>query len=302
MKNTVRLRRGLTLLGAALVALKLCSIAWAGPRLEYPRPQPTGFVPNAAGFGYFRTTWRQWPGEDHLEQDNPRAIGAKVLPTPEGQEEVPLPKAVTPPAGPGVQPPSQPPEEGILPPEGGILPPEGFKIPGTPETPAEPNTEKKPNSPIEGGVPGLPVEPDQSPLPLPSGVEKPPSAQKPKAAETPKSNDKGNSPSTNKKPSSAAGLSQGTVVSLAGNIQPEDYALPGDSNRTGSIAAEPQAGAVEPVAYGMVESAAPPGEAVAMNVPPVALGGYCPVELARNGRGSGTGVPDRAGGVCRAGH
>ena len=287
MRNTVRLMRGLTLLGAALAALKLCSIAWAGQQLEYPPPQPTGFVPNTAGHhGYFRTTWRQWPGEDHPEQDNPRAIGAKVIPTPEGQEEVPLPKAVAPPTGPGVKPPPQPPEGGILPPEGGILPPEGFKIPGTPETPAEPNTEKKPNSPIEGGLPGLPVEPDQSPLPLPSGVEKPTSTpkEKPKAEETPRSNDKGNSPSTNKMPSSAARLSQGTVVSLAGNVQPEDYALPGDSNRTSSIAAESQAGAVEPVAYGMAESAAPPGEAVAMNVPPVALGGYCPVELTQNGR------------------
>ena len=276
MRNTVRLMRGLTLLGAALAALKLCSIAWAGQHLEYPPPPPTGFVPNTAGFGYFRTTWRQWPGEDHLEQDNPRAIGAKVLPTPEGQEEVPLPKAVMPPAGPGMQPPSQPPE-------GGILPPEGFKIPGTPEMPSEPNTEKKPNSPLEGGLPGLPVEPDQSPLPLPFGVSAP--KEKPMTEETPQSNDKGNSPSTNKKPSSAAWLSQGTVVSLAGNVQPENYALPGDSNRTGSIAAaESQAGAVEPVAYGMAESAALPGEAVAMNVPLVALGGYCPVELARNGR------------------
>jgi YHS domain-containing protein len=80
-------------------------------------------------------------------------------------------------------------------------------------------------------------------------------------------------------------LSQGTVVSLAGNLPPEDDALPGDSNRTGFIAAvESQAGAVEPVAYVMAESAAPPGEAVAVDVPPVALGGYCPVELARNGR------------------
>ena len=328
MSRAIRLVRGLTLLGAALVAMKLCGIALAGQRLEYPRPQPTCCVPNTAGFGYFQTTWRQWPGEDRQAQDNSRAIGAKVLPTPEGQEEVPLPKAVVPPAGPGVQGPPQPPEgvtppsdggilppkSGVLPPSGGILPPEGFKIPGTPVTPAEPKTENAPKSLIEGSLPGLPVEPDQSPLPLPFDVEKPttppsrkdsgeilppsspqdkpkaeempqsPPTEQPKPKDTPKPNDKANSLPTNKKPLSDAWSSQGTVVALAGNVQPEDYTLPGGFNRADPIAtAAPHGSTVQPAAYAMAESSVP-GEAVAIDIPPVALGGYCPVELTRNCR------------------
>ena len=75
-----------------VLTLGLCGAARAGQSL-YPYPCATPCVPNTYGFGYFPTRWRQWPGEQRLEQTNPRAFGAEVLPTPEGQEYVPPPPA-----------------------------------------------------------------------------------------------------------------------------------------------------------------------------------------------------------------
>jgi YHS domain-containing protein len=70
----------------------------------------------------------------------------------------------------------------------------------------------------------------------------------------------------------------GGVVLPAGRLEPErNAALPG-AYRADSIASAPpdwQASRVEPAAYATAEPTA---------VPTVALGGYCPVELARNGR------------------
>lgn len=143
------------------LTLALCKATWAGAPLEYPRPCPNGCVPNVAGFGYFRTTWRQWPGEERLEQTNPKAIGAQVIPTPAGQEQLPLPPATVRP-----QPQPQPPQPT---PEGGTLPPSGNAIPETilPEPPAEPKTGILPTPSSDGTLPGLPVEPGGAQIPGP---------------------------------------------------------------------------------------------------------------------------------------
>ena len=78
----------------------------------------------------------------------------------------------------------------------------------------------------------------------------------------------------------------GVVVALAGGMEPERNALLPGGYRADTIAVTPNssAGRVEPAAYAMAESPAKPEVAARAGVPSVALGGYCPVELGRNGR------------------
>lgn len=54
-------------------------------------------VPNAGGYGYFPTRWRQWPTEGRLDQDFPQAVGRTPVPAPaplraapEGRPGLPL--------------------------------------------------------------------------------------------------------------------------------------------------------------------------------------------------------------------
>jgi YHS domain-containing protein len=149
-------RSSVLLCGIGLT-LGFCAVAWAGPRPDYPRPCPNNCVPNAGNYGHFPTTWRQWPGESRLEETNPRAVGAQVLPTPPGEERLPAPPGVTLP-----QPPSATPERRVLPPSGTeILPPPGGILPPLGSGILPPQEPEKPlKSPAEGGgLPGLPVEP-----------------------------------------------------------------------------------------------------------------------------------------------
>ncbi len=127
--------RSLTLLSGIVLVIGLGAIVWAGPRPDLPRPCPNGCVPNAGNFGYFTTTWRQWPGERHPEQDNPIGVGREPLPTPEGQEQLPLP-----PVGAPSKPPAAAPNGPIPPPQGGMnLPPERSPMSDLPAEPAPPS-------------------------------------------------------------------------------------------------------------------------------------------------------------------
>jgi len=183
--------RATPLLSGIVLALGLCRIAAAmEPHLKYPRPCcPPNYPPGVGAYGYFPTTWRSWPCEERPEVTNPRSVGAEHLPTPSGQEQVPLPQATpltqpgpsalrggTQPAPGTAVPEPQPgghaaPEMPGLP--GGPTVPEGPAtpgiqgLPGGPVTPpVEPKSEKKSATPLpEGGLPGLPVEP--GPLPTP---------------------------------------------------------------------------------------------------------------------------------------
>ena len=139
--------RRLVLLGEVVLTLGLCGSAWAAQSL-YPYPCATPCTPNTCGFGYFPTRWRQWPGEQRLEQTNPKAFGAEVLPTPEGQEQVAPPAAAVP-----GQPPAAAPGGEILPPGGAILPPQQ---PGAPPKSFRPSRKprSRPSRPAEGGLPG----------------------------------------------------------------------------------------------------------------------------------------------------
>ena len=89
------------------------------------------------------------------------------------------------------------------------------------------------------------------------------------------------------RPPAPTNVRDGGVVPVAGNMEPERSTLLTGAYHANSIALtipSRLAERVEPAAYAMAES---PGLAEAgdqLVVPPVALNGYCPVELVLNGR------------------
>ncbi len=132
--------------------------------LKYPQGYGCAKKPDSQAFGgYYKTSWRAWPGETRLDKTFPSANGREVLPTPQGEKEKPLPKEKY--KAPGKEEPSE---------EGNDVPPPGMERiprPGLPpEQPAEDESghaakaklkEKTPEAPREkakdGGVTeGLP--------------------------------------------------------------------------------------------------------------------------------------------------
>jgi hypothetical protein len=320
------LARGATFSGAILLmSWLLCDTTQAQTgQLEYPRPCQSSCVPNARNFGYFRPSWRQWPGEVRMDEVNSMAVGKEVLPTPEGHKEFSPPAAVPlqpyqqprpqSPLRPRVQPlqpqlPSQgavtiPSPQGELPPERPtILPPEGTLLPPTPpeEQKAEPKAESKSSEPFirEGELPGLP---DEEPSPAKPKGTKPASPAMNKSSDMgPASQGAGKQvaeklfgtvPQPKELPKSAAAsaakrytIGSGTVLLASATESKQDALRPG-VGRADRIGTTTSglSGRIEPAAYAMAESPARPGAAVQNAVPSVALNGYCPVELTRSGR------------------
>jgi len=152
------------------------------PYPNYDRPGPC--IPNVSGFGYYRTTWRQWPGEQRPEQTFPQAIGVEPVPTPAPQrpDEAP-PEPSQPEQFPEQLPPSNENlSDGLSsePPAGKILAPEE-PLPATPSPETPTPAESLPQEPAvaDSLFPGLevPAEPE----PLPSTPNNP----SPEQAETP---------------------------------------------------------------------------------------------------------------------
>jgi YHS domain-containing protein len=288
--------RSLAILGGITLASGLVAAVWAGQRLEYPRPCPDVCAPNIQGFGYFPTTWRQWPGGAPPEQANPRSIGAEVLPTPvptpvdrpQGPEQLPLPRATPP------QPPVAVPEREQAPPRRGVtIPPEQPLLP----EPAPDMAPEKPAKPApEGGLPGLPgltpepkpeipaklpesklpeplARPEPTPQPTPSPMKKPADidvSTKPKDAAMPSPGRYQSVPQMSwssdwepsiKRPESAARRYDVPRYSAAPAVATEPRAndLPRSEHHASLIVEthETQAPRVEPAAYAAVEQAAP---------------------------------------------
>jgi len=145
--------------------------ALAGPLMP---PCRNGYActPNTMSYGYFPTRWREWPCEMRPDKTFPAAIGKETIPTPQAQEQVPVPEG-TAPGTEGPLPKAKTPGEGILPPTGPINIKEGSSLlPGGLEEPAEPvrpstPTPKSMSLPkvtpppkaapkVEGALPGLP--------------------------------------------------------------------------------------------------------------------------------------------------
>jgi len=306
--------------GAILLMSWLSSAIWAQQRLEYPRPCPNSCVPNAKEFGHFETKWRRWPGEVRLEQINPHIPNSEIFPTPEGREVVPAPKATIP----QQQPPSQEPRSPAATGEGdlpiGLSPPSPTKGTVLPtDTPEESkNTPSSTKPTVEGELPGLPPEPEPK---KPPQVAPPPKAPAKPPATKPQKNslwedrlkpressearvivpaqpantqlaqlgvwqENGQPTASAATPLTARGTRADAVVALAGGVEPERNAMLPGAYRADSIAVTPNssAGGVEPAAYAMAESPPKPAAVNRADVPSVALGGYCPVELSSNGR------------------
>lgn len=144
-----RLRTKLTVAALCLIVLAgACAPAPAEPYC--PQPQsgwgPSAYcpghypcIPNAGNYGYFPTIWRPWPTERRPDQTFPQSIGREVLPTPMGEVPEPLPRIKV------EELPSE--QEGPL--------GEGVTIEGVP---SEPRIQAPLQPPPGGALPGLPLE------------------------------------------------------------------------------------------------------------------------------------------------
>ncbi|MEN6405006.1 MAG: hypothetical protein ABFC77_00890 [Thermoguttaceae bacterium] len=282
-----------------LLTLTVVERASAQPAPTYSRVCPTACTPNVINYGYFNTTWRQWPGETHQMETNPRSFGAETLPTPEGHEQLPVPPSTP-------NQPSPSPSQGREPvpaPRKTILPPQAPVA--VPDTPAPPKT---PAPPADGGLPGLPVEPQHAPTsnPFDGGTTPSPapkSDEKLKTPTSPKSRDaryerseqrltasdsvQGVPFSQNHEDASSS-VSRGTVMTLVGT---DSASLSAKGPAVGRVEAAAIAttssgrnDGIQAAGYTTVEQAAQVEITDdGVRVPPVALNGYCPVELIRNG-------------------
>lgn len=91
-------RHSICVARAAAFGLVLICLTWtgavdAGPNSRGDCPTTPPCIPQAKTFGYFETRWREWPGQGKPEEKFPRSVGAEVMPTPPGQEQMPLPRA-----------------------------------------------------------------------------------------------------------------------------------------------------------------------------------------------------------------
>jgi YHS domain-containing protein len=301
--------------GAILLASWLSSVR-AEERLEYPIPGPCSCVPNVREFCHYEPRWRRWPGEVRLEQINPHAPVAEPLPTPEGREIVPPPKATGAPQEtkpPQAKQPQQPSahEESTLPLGATPRPMEGTNLPSTPG-----GTENKPGSTkptIEGELPGLLPEPEpnkpSNPVPPANLPAKPPAKEPPKSSlreDGPKLTNSFDVAAVhpaqpadarfgpqkvwqkdNRPPAPATrDIKADAVVALTGNMEPERNASLPRAHQADAIGVTPgsSAASIEPAAYAMAESPPKPAAVSRVALPSVALAGYCPVELSENGR------------------
>ena len=161
---------------------------------------------NTVTWGYYETQWRQWPCGQKPEEHFPASVGAQPIPTPPGQEQIPLPKATLLPSKPeptkeNLATPAEPEgkpfnpvlPEGILPlvpsnrqPEKTLPGLEPTPLPPrTPAEPKEPSAPKEPKAPklespvLEGVLPGLPLDTSLGPAaPIPGPVAPLPSSIK----------------------------------------------------------------------------------------------------------------------------
>ena len=85
MTHGFRLAKAAILLGPVLLVLWLLTAVSTGADIQLKYPRPYGCcAPNAQTWGFYRTTWRRWPGEDHLAEINPRALNAERINRPIG--------------------------------------------------------------------------------------------------------------------------------------------------------------------------------------------------------------------------
>ncbi len=174
MNRSTHLAISAACFGLFILLLKCGTPASAAPCLGYNTAGECICIPNAKNFGYFLTTWRQWPGERRPHEDFPQSIGLERLPTPKGHEQLPVPMETD---LPGIAPPS---EEGILPPGGfqidEAIPKEPIEpilpdaLPTLPDEPTDlspdetPEEERSEAPLLPDTLPGLPLDTETKPL------------------------------------------------------------------------------------------------------------------------------------------
>jgi YHS domain-containing protein len=274
-------------------------------KLEHSQGWGCCCIPNVGEFGYFRTEWREWPCEIRRDKTFPRSIGMEAIPTPEGQVTVPLPRIKAPPKGPEETQPGPGTEEGTQKPAEGLPsdklpePEPGKEAPALPGLPSEP-----------GGInllPGLPSDLGPSTLPTPKATEENVPATEPKPENEPKTEspekDKTDNPATGPKSDDKGtrikshvnstmisrldpvGQSSNmarvaayhepeespTAASISRSVLSQSYQSAGETNDdSAAIRSEPQIDA--------------PSNDLRRNTLPVAVDGFCPVELSQHGR------------------
>ncbi|MGA2062065.1 MAG: hypothetical protein ABSG67_16390 [Thermoguttaceae bacterium] len=265
-------------------------------KLEHSQGWGCCCIPNVGEFGYFKTEWREWPGEIRRDKTFPRSIGMEAIPAPEGQVIVPPPRASALPKGEGENQPGPGPEEGTEKPSEGLpsdkMPEQGKETPALPGLPNEP-----------GGVnllPGLPTDLGPSALPTPKAKEENVPAIEPKPESEPKTDNPapGPKPDDNKgtrikSPLNSTMISRLDPVGQSSNMaraaayrEPEEspvnarisrsvvsqsYQSPGETNADSAVVRS----------EAQIDASSNDSRRDAM---PLAVDGFCPVELSLHGR------------------
>ncbi|MGA2799177.1 MAG: hypothetical protein ABSE63_16480 [Thermoguttaceae bacterium] len=285
-------------------------------KLEHSQGWGCCCIPNVGEFGYFRTEWREWPCEMRRDKTFPRSIGMEAIPAPEGQETIPPPRSGVLPKGPGETQPGPKTEEGTEKPAEG-LPPDNLPKPAK-ETPPLPEVPTEPGgvNPLGGFQPDLggsslltPKAKEENVLPAePKPENEPKSEYEPKPENEPKTEspekDKTDNPAPGAKPEENKGT---RIESPLDSTMISRFDAVGQSSNMACAAAyrEP---AESPMAARISRSVVPqshqsPGQTnedsavirsdaridAAANdsrrdTPPVAVDGFCPVELSLHGR------------------
>jgi YHS domain-containing protein len=226
----------------------------------------------------------------------------ETIPTPEGQVIVPLPRIKVPPKGPGETQPEPGTEEGMEKPSEGLpsdmLPEPGKETPALPGLPTEP-----------GGInllPGLPTDLGPTTLPTPKAKEENVPATEPKPESEPKteSPEKGKtdnpapSPKTDNKgtqiksPVNSTMISRLDPVGQSSNLtRAASYREPAESPLTARISSSVVSQSYQSPRETNEDSAVvrsdaqidAPSSDSRRDTLPVAVDGFCPVELSRHG-------------------
>jgi YHS domain-containing protein len=264
-------------------------------KLEHSQGWGCCCIPNVGEFGYFRTEWREWPGEIRRDKTFPRSIGMEAIPAPEGQVIVPLPRITVPPKGPGETQPEPGTEEGTEKPSEGLpsdkMPEQGKETPDLPGLPTEP-----------GGInllPGLPTDLGPSTLPIPKAQEENVPNTEPKADSEPKTDNPEPGPKPEdkgtrvKSPVNSTRISRLDPVGQSSNIvRAAAYQEPEESPMAASISRSIVAQSYQSPGEMNDDSAVIRSEAQIgassndsrRDTLPVAVDGFCPVELSLHGR------------------
>jgi len=191
MTKTVKL--SLALMAASVLSWVGVS-AWAAGHNGSPCAPGYRCTPNVCGFGYFDTSWREWPCERRPDKTMPGAIGREAVPPPPGGYQPAIPRAAIP-----LEPPSPAPLEPRSPtpleprpprnvepssPTDGMIPvPEGL-LPKPPEArPPAPLTEPATPIPVPPALREGAEQPAERDLPKKEPAATPPKPAEPKPAE-----------------------------------------------------------------------------------------------------------------------